>query len=416
MAIAATGARTGTATSTRWIQLILGIIAMMAISSPQYVWTLFTKPFQDALSVSLPVIQWTLTILIVLQTWLSPIQGWLVDKFGPRLLVAAGGLLSGLGWIGASQATSLWGIYMTYGFLCGVGTGIVYIGVIGQMVRWFPEKRGLAAGLAAAGYGFGAILTNFPIYNMLNTSTYQHTLVVFGIIFAAVGILAALPMRSPNASDNLPAPLIVTSGRNYQPMEMVKTPVFWLMFFMMSLMSTSGLVVVSNFAPFAREYGVAEMVVLGTAALPLALTFDRITNGLTRPFFGWVSDHIGRENTMGIAFIFEGIAIALFLHYRTDPLMFVILSGLVFFGWGEIFSLFPSTLTDTFGTKNATANYGLLYMAQGVGSVLGGPTAAFLHDKAGSWVPVFTIVIGLDILTGLLALFVLKRMRTRLMT
>jgi MFS transporter, OFA family, oxalate/formate antiporter len=416
MAIAATGARTGTATSTRWIQLILGIIAMMAISSPQYVWTLFTKPFQDALSVSLPVIQWTLTILIVLQTWLSPIQGWLVDKFGPRLLVAAGGLLSGLGWIGASQATSLWGIYMTYGFLCGVGTGIVYIGVIGQMVRWFPEKRGLAAGLAAAGYGFGAILTNFPIYNMLNTSTYQHTLVVFGIIFAAVGILAALPMRSPNASDNLPAPLIVTSGRNYKPMEMVKTPVFWLMFFMMSLMSTSGLVVVSNFAPFAREYGVAEMVVLGTAALPLALTFDRITNGLTRPFFGWVSDHIGRENTMGIAFIFEGIAIALFLHYRTDPLMFVILSGLVFFGWGEIFSLFPSTLTDTFGTKNATANYGLLYMAQGVGSVLGGPTAAFLHDKAGSWVPVFTIVIGLDILTGLLALFVLKRMRTRLMT
>lgn len=399
----------------RWIQLILGVIAMMAISSPQYVWTLFTKPFQDQLSVSLPVIQWTLTILIVLQTWCSPVQGWLVDKFGPRLLVAAGGLLSGLGWIAASQATSLTGLYLTYGGLCGVGTGIVYIGVIGQMVRWFPDKRGLAAGLAAAGYGFGAILTNYPIYNMLKSSTHQHTLVIFGVIFAAVGILAALPMRSPVASDNLPSPLIVTSKRNYEPGEMVRTPVFWLMFFMMSLMSTSGLVVVANFAPFAREFGVAEMLVFGTAALPLALTVDRITNGLTRPFFGWVSDHIGRENTMGLAFILEGIAIGLFLHYRSDPLMFVILSGLVFFGWGEIFSLFPSTLTDTFGTKNATANYGLLYMAQGVGSVLGGPTAAFMHDKAGSWVPVFLTVAALDILTGLLALFVLKRMREKLM-
>jgi oxalate/formate antiporter len=415
MAINSSAARSSAATNTRWIQLILGLIAMMAISSPQYVWTLFTKPFQDQLHVSLPVIQWTLTILIVLQTWCSPVQGWLVDKFGPRLLVAAGGLLSGLGWMTASQATSLTGLYLTYGLLCGVGTGIVYIGVIGQMVRWFPDKRGLAAGLAAAGYGFGAILTNYPIYNLLKTSTHQHTLLIFGIIFAAVGILAALPMRSPNASDNLPPPQIVTSKRNYEPMEMVKTPVFWLMFFMMSLMATSGLVVVSNFAPFAREFGVADMMVLGTAALPLALTVDRITNGLTRPFFGWVSDHIGRENTMGIAFIFEGIAIALFLHFRTDPLMFVILSGLVFFGWGEIFSLFPSTLTDTFGTKNATANYGLLYMAQGVGSVLGGPTAAFLHDKAGSWVPVFSIVIGLDILTGLLALFVLKNMRAKLM-
>lgn len=406
---------TSTPSSTRWIQLILGLIAMMAISSPQYVWTLFTKPFQDQLSVSLPVIQWTLTILIVLQTWLSPIQGWLIDKFGPRLLVAAGGLLSGLGWMAASQATSLTMLYLTYGVLCGIGTGIVYIGVIGLMVRWFPEKRGLAAGLAAAGYGFGAILTNYPIYNMLKVSTHQHTLLIFGVIFAAVGILAALPLRVPNSGDNLPSPRVVTSKRDYEPKEMLKTPVFWLMFFMFSLMSTSGLVVVANFAPFAREFGVADMIVLGTAALPLALTVDRITNGLTRPFFGWISDHIGRENTMGLAFILEGIAIALFLHFRTDPLMFVILSGLVFFGWGEIFSLFPSTLTDTFGTKNATTNYGLLYMAQGVGAVLGGPTAAFLHDKAGSWVPVFSIVIALDILTGLLALFVLKKMRADLM-
>lgn len=413
MAVAST--TVGTASSTRWIQLILGLIAMAAISSPQYVWTLFTKPMQGEVGASLPAIQVTITILIVLQTWLSPIQGYLVDKFGPRLLVAAGGFLSGLGWILAAKATSLWGIYLTYGLLCGVGTGIVYIGIIGLMCRWFPEKRGLATGLVAAGYGFGAILTTFPINNMIASAGYQHTLTLFGIIFAVIGVLAALGMRLPNSGDKLPEPKVQVSKRNFEPMEMLKTPVFWLMFVMMTMMSTGGLMVVSNFAPFARDFGVADLTVLGFTALPLALTVDRITNGLTRPFFGWVSDRIGRENTMGIAFLLEGAAITLFLLFRNDPLIFVILSAVVFFGWGEIFSLFPSTLTDTFGTKNATANYGLLYMAQGVGSVLGGPLAALLHDRMGSWIPVFSIAIAMDIITGLLALFVLKRMRANFM-
>lgn len=405
----------GTATSTRWVQLILGLIAMMAISSPQYVWTLFTKPMQGATGASLPLIQVTITILIVLQTWLSPIQGYLIDRFGPKLLVAAGGFLSGLGWILAARATSLWGIYLTYGVLCGVGTGIVYIGIIGLMCRWFPEKRGLATGLVAAGYGFGAIVTTFPINDMIASAGYQHTLTVFGIGFAVIGVLAAIGMRLPTADDNLPPPLVQVSKRNYAPKEMVKTPVFWLMFVMMTMMPTGGLMVVSNFAPFSRDFGVANLMVWGFQALPLALTVDRITNGLTRPFFGWVSDRIGRENTMALAFLLEGAAITMFLLFRNDPMMFVILSAVVFFGWGEIFSLFPSTLTDTFGTKHATTNYGLLYMAQGVGSVLGGPLAALLHDVAGSWIPVFSIAIGMDITTGLLALFVLKPMRTAFM-
>src|ERR1700730_5771184 len=179
MAMAATRATSGDVTSTRWIQLILGLIAMMAISSPQYVWTLFTKPLQGALAATLPALQVTLTILIVLQTWLSPLQGYLIDKFGPRLLVAIGGALSGLGWVSASVARSLTMLYLTYGLLCGIGTGIVYIGIIGLMVRWFPEKRGLATGVVAAGYGFGAILTTFPINDMLASAGYQHTLALF---------------------------------------------------------------------------------------------------------------------------------------------------------------------------------------------------------------------------------------------
>src|ERR1700752_2994599 len=164
----------GSTASTRWTQLVLGLIAMMSISSPQYVWTLFTKSFQDNLHTNLAAIQITFSIVIVLQTWLSPLQGYLVDKFGPRLLIAIGCLLSGLGWVTSAYATSLTGLYLTYGLFCGIGTGIVCVGLV---VRWFPDRRGLATGVVAAGYGFGAIATTFPIDTMMKQSGYQHTLI-----------------------------------------------------------------------------------------------------------------------------------------------------------------------------------------------------------------------------------------------
>jgi len=279
-------------------------------------------------------------------------------------------------------------------------------------VKWFPDMRGFATGMVAAGYGFGAILTTFPIDGMLRSSGYQQTLIVFGIILGAVGMLAGWQLRTPPAGAALPAtPTRVANSAETSPADMLRTPVFWLLFVMMTMMSTGGLMVISQFAAFSRAFGVADVVVLGFAALPLALTVDRITNGLTRPFFGWVSDRIGRENTMGIAFLLEAAAIFALLYFRDDALVFVIMSGVVFFGWGEIFSLFPSTLTDTFGTRNATTNYGFLYMAQGVGSVLGGPVAALIYAAAGSWLPVFAVVIVMDALTGILALAVLKPMR-----
>jgi oxalate/formate antiporter len=406
-------------TNTRWIQLVLGLVAMMAISSPQYVWTLFVKPFQTTTGATLPAIQITFSLLIVLQTFFSPAQGWLIDKFGPKLLIAVGGALSGLGWVLSAHATSLLSLYATYGLFCGIGTGIVYVGIVGLMVRWFPDRRGLATGVVAAGYGFGAILTTFPIDTMMKAAGYQSTLTTFGIILGAVGIAAALGLRTPKPEETAAAVAqmeVASSGRDYSPREMLRNPIFWLMFVMMTMMSTGGLMVISQFANFARDFGVASVTIWGAAALPWALSIDRITNGLTRPFFGWVSDRIGRENTMGIAFIFEAIAITMLVMYRDNAMAFVLLSGVVFFGWGEIFSLFPSTLTDTFGTKNATTNYGFLYMAQGIGSILGGPAAALLHDTAGSWMPVFGLIIAMDVITGLLALFLLKPWRVEFLS
>ncbi len=400
-----------TADGRRWIQLGLGFIAMMAISSPQYVWTLFIKSFETTTGAHLAAVQVTISVLILVQTWLSPVQGWLIDRFGPRLLITLGAGLSGLGWVAAAYVTNIYALYGTYGLLCGLGTGFVYVGVVGLMVRWFPERRGFAAGIVAAGYGFGAMATTFPIADMMKKSGYQHTLVVFGLVLGLVGVLASLFLLSPKPED-LPAGTVSQSALSgVAPMAMLASPIFWLMFVMMAMMATGGLMVVTQFAGFAKEFGVGNALVFGMAALPLALTFDRITNGLTRPFFGWVSDKIGRENTMALAFGLEAVAITLLLSFRHDPAMFVVMSGVVFFGWGEIFSLFPSTLTDTFGAKFATTNYGFLYISQGVGAIFGAPLAALLHDAVGSWLPVFGIVIGLDLLTALLALLVLKPLR-----
>jgi oxalate/formate antiporter len=287
------------------------------------------------------------------------------------------------------------------------------------MVQWFPDRRGLATGLAAAGYGSGAILTTIPISHIIAASNYRNALLEFGIILGAIGIVAALGLRKPDAAalaslrTNVKASTNRESARDYTPLEMVKTPLFWVLFAMMTMMCTSGLMIISQMGAFTKDFGMGDVLVFGVAALPLALSIDRITNGFTRPFFGWVSDRIGRETTMVIAFSLEGLAMIAWLFTRNDPTIFVLMSGVVFFGWGEIFSLFPSTLTDTFGTRHATTNYGVLYIAFGVGSVLGGPVAALLHDATHSWIPVFEAIIVMNFLTALLAHVVLRPARQR---
>jgi OFA family oxalate/formate antiporter-like MFS transporter len=402
-------------TRSRWVQLVLGLLCMIVISSPQYVWTLFTQPLIASLHTGLAAIQITFSILIVVQTFLSPCQGFLVDRFGPRLLLSVGGAVTGLSWVLAARATTLTGLYLTYGLLGGIGTGIVYVGVIGHMVQWFPDRRGFATGIVAAGYGMGALLTTFPIAESMIEASYQQALFRWGLIFSAAGVLAAQGLRRPAARDSSltrhGGASTIAQAPSYRPAEMLRTPIFWLMFVMMAMMSTAGLMVTSQMAAFTRDFGMARAIVFGLPLLPLALSLDRITNGLTRPFFGWLSDRIGRENTMVIAFTLEGVAMTLWLSARSNPVAFVLMSGVVLFAWGEIFSLFPSTLTDTYGAKHATTNYGFLYMAQGIGSVLGGPVAALVHDASGSWTTVFAIIIAMNFATALLAGVALKPMR-----
>jgi MFS family permease len=294
--------------NSRWIQLLLGLACMIVISSPQYVWTLFTQPLMASLGTQLAAIQITFSILIVVQTFLSPFQGFLVDKFGPRVLLSVGGAVTGLSWILAARVTSLTGLYLTYGLLGGIGTGIVYVGVIGHMVQWFPDRRGFATGIVAAGYGMGALLTTFPIAGSMKEASYQQALFRWGLVFMAVGVVAAQGLRRPpelrsvRGDSRNPNP----DPRNYRPAEMLRTPIFWLMFIMMTMMSTAGLMVTSQMAAFTRDFGMANAIVFGLPLLPLALSLDRITNRPHPSVFrlavrsDWSREHDGdRVHTRG---------------------------------------------------------------------------------------------------------------------
>lgn len=399
----------------RWVQLAIGMVMMISISSPQYVWALLTKPFMARLGVTLAEVQVVFSIVVGLQCFLAPLTGFLVERFGAKRLLTIGALLVGSSWIVGARAQTLWSLYLTYGLLAGLGTGIVYIGVIGLMVKWFPDRRGVATGIAAAGYGMGALLTTFPVANSLAAVGLERTLTTFGIVFGLVGLVCASLLRPPPPGFEVDAAVTATvPGRaDAPPSKMLTEPIFWLMFAMMTMMATSGLMVVSQMGAFAKDFGITEATVFGMAALPLALTLDRLTNGLTRPFFGWISDHIGRENTMLIAFAIEGVAMTVWYLYHDNAVLFVLLSGVVFFGWGEIFSLFPSTLTDTFGAKHASTNYGFLYMSAGFGAILGGPLAALLYQSTGTWGSVFGLAIAANFTTAFLAIAVLKPLRRR---
>jgi OFA family oxalate/formate antiporter-like MFS transporter len=406
---------TKSAFASPWTQLIIGIVCMASVANLQYGWTLFVNPMDEKYHWGRASIQVAFTIFVLLETWLVPVEGYLVDRFGPRWVVVVGGLLCGIAWALNSVASSLPMLYFAAA-LGGVGAGAVYGTCIGNAVKWFPGRRGLAAGLTAAGFGAGSALTIIPIAAMIKTSGYEQTFLVFGLAQGLIVMILGFALFTPPASMLVaPVKLAPGAGRHQAtPGEMVKSPIFWLMYLMFVLMGAGGLMATAQLAPIATDFNVAKIPVsligITLPALTFALALDRILNGLTRPFFGWVSDHIGRENTMFIAFGLEGIGIFALAKFGNDPVLFVILSGLVFFAWGEIYSLFPATVTDTFGATYATTNTGLMYTAKGTASLLV-PLGNVLTAATGSWLAVFIIGASMNILAALLALFVLKPMR-----
>jgi OFA family oxalate/formate antiporter-like MFS transporter len=407
--------------STRWSQLVFGIICMVMIANLQYGWTLFVSPIDQKYHWGRAAIQVAFTIFVLTETWLVPLEGYLIDRFGPRLMISASGVLVSIAWVINSLADSLPLLYLAAA-IGGIGAGVIYGGAVGNALKWFPDLRGLAAGLTAAGFGAGSALTVIPIANMITVHGYAAAFLWFGLGQGVVVVLVALLLRAPEPGEVVaPADVRVQqSDRDYAPAQVLKSPPFWVMYVMFVMVGTGGLMATAQLAPIAKDFKIDAVPVsllgLTLPALTFALSIDRVLNGLTRPFFGWVSDRIGRENTMFIAFLLEGIGIYALLYFASDPLMFVILSGLVFFAWGEIYSLFPATCTDMYGRTYATTNYGMLYTAKGTAALLV-PLGNILYDATGrSWTAVFIVAAILNIIAAVMAVGVLRPMRRRQMS
>jgi OFA family oxalate/formate antiporter-like MFS transporter len=398
----------------RWLQLVMGIVCMAMIANLQYGWTLFVDPIDAKYHWGRAAIQLAFTLFVVTETWLVPVEAWFVDKYGPSVVIAFGGIMIGIAWVLNSRADSLTLLYLA-AIVAGIGAGSVYGTCVGNALKWFPDHRGLAAGATAAGFGAGAALTVVPIANMIATSGYQSAFLYFGIGQGVVVFLLAFFLRKPSQAMpvkkkqlNLPQTKI-----DYTPPQVLRSPIFWIMYVVFVMVAAGGLMTAAQIAPIAKDFKIANepVGILGfqMAALTFAISLDRIFDGFGRPFFGWVSDQIGREHTMFIAFATAALMVLTLSMYGHIPIVFVLATAVYFGVFGEIYSLFPATSGDTFGAKYATTNNGMLYTAKGTASLLV-PIASIVAASYG-WQAVFAIVVVLNAAAALLALFVIKPMR-----
>ena len=370
--------------NNRWFQLCASLVCMIMIANLQYSWTLFVQPLRGATGWKLSDIQFAFTLFIFCQTFVQPLDGWLIDRLGPRGLISVAGILCGLGWAGIGYATSLPMLYLTY-CVAGAGAAFVYSGSIGSALKWFKDRRGLASGIMAAGFGGGTALFIPFISSMLASNGHRATFLATGVLQGVVILVMAQFLRHPAAE---PASAKLTAGaasqqlgkRQFTTLEVLRTPQFYAMYVAFVLMSTGGLLVTANAGPIARSWG------LSAAALTLAATLSPLANGASRIFWGWVSDRLGRENTMIVAFTLQAFFLYLVVAIgQQSAALFAFTLVMIYFTWGEIYSLFPATSADYFGTRHATSNYAVLYTAKGTASIMGGWVAALLYERTGSW-------------------------------
>jgi len=404
------------AASYRWVQLVLGIVCMALVANLQYGWTLFVNPLEAKNHFGLSAIQLAFSIFVIVETWLVPLEGWLVDRLGPRPVVAVGAVLAALGWVIDSYADSLPQLYAA-AIVAGLGAGCVYGTCVGNALKWFPDKRGLAAGLTAAGFGAGAALTVIPIANMIQEAGYERAFFFFGILQGVcIFVISMFLVKPIPPAGVVAAPRVVLTKVDYTVGQMVRTPVFWIAYLLFIAVAAGGLMAAAQIGPLAQDYGLARLPVslLGAASLPLltlTVMIDNLANGFTRPLSGFISDRIGRENTMLLVFVGEGLALLGLMSFGHEPLVFIAFAALIFLFWGEIFSIFPALCADTFGVQNAAANAGMLYTAKGWGSLMA--WLASVLSANGNWNVVFIVSAAIAITAGIMAKLVLAPIRLR---
>ena len=372
--------------TSRWVQLVASVVAMVMIANLQYAWTMFVKPMQQATGWSLADIQWGFTLFIIFETWVMPLEGWLIDRMGPRIFLSIAGVLCGIGWSSLAYVTSIPQLYVFYS-IAGVGAAFVYSGSIATALKWFPDKRGLASGLIAAGFGAGSALFIPVIRYLIDERSYQEAFLWTGVAQGLIIIVAAQFLRHPSFEPGTVKvvkatlnPRLRQNTEHFTTGEMLRTPHFYVLYVMFVMMVTGGLMVTAQAGPLAQEWNIS------LSWLTMALALDRIANGGGRIFWGWVSDKIGREVTMAIAFGLQAASlVSVFLLGQFSGLLFTITLVLTTFTWGELYTLFPSIQGDWFGARHAASNYSFLYSAKGMAAILGGGLAVRMAERFGSW-------------------------------
>lgn len=403
--------------SNPWTQLVASVICMAMIANLQYGWTIFINPIDVKYHWGKVAIQFAFTLFVLFETWLVPFEAYLADRFGPRPVVIAGAFLIALSWIDYSRAASLSALYAG-GIIGGIGTGLVYGTCIGNVVKWFENRRGLATGLTAAGFGAGAAVTIIPLTRSLASHGYEATFFDFALIQGLVVLVAAFALKKPSkgAAPRRSNPRALQSRFDTSPLETLRSAVFWVMYVDFFLVAASGLMATAQLAPIAYGFGIAKtpvtLLAFTAPALTFALSINNLMNGLSRPLFGWISDLIGREVTLFSTFLAEGIGILSLERYGKDPVYFVILAGLVFFAWGNIFSIFPALTSDHFGKKYATTNYALLYTAKGCAAFFV-PVGAIIALRTGSWSTTLKITAVANVVAALMMVVLVRPLRVR---
>jgi len=392
--------------SKRWIQFSSALISMCMIANLQYAWTLFVRPLQQAhRGWDLAGIQWAGTLFLLFETWITPVEGWLIDRLGPRIFLTTGGLLVGIGWSSMGYANTLTQLYVLYA-IAGVGAAFIYSGSVATALKWFPDKRGTVSGFITAGFGAGAALFIPIISRALQVTNVKAVFLWTGIIQGLLIVIAAQFLHNPGpdfsvspAAKKPISPKVRRNAQQFNSLQMLLTPQFYVMFITFVMINVGGSMLTIQGAPVAASFNISA------AFLTAALATSRLANGAGRIFWGWISDRIGREMAMFIPYVLQAFSLLLVLKVgRVSGTWFTISMAVVYFIWGSMFSLFPAIIGDYYGARNATSNYGFLYMAKGVAAILAGGVAALFFQKFGNWNAVFYGAAGLAFAAALLVL------------
>ena len=382
----------------RWLVVVGGVLMNLALGVI-YAWSVFVAPFDADFGWTRTQVSVVFTIAILsVGSWFV-VAGFLQDRFGPRRVAALGGILYALGFFLASQTESLLWLYITFGAIAGAGNGFGYAIPIPVVSKWFPDRRGLAIGLVVGGYGAGSGIYG-PVAREVLIPQYgwQGTMQISAVLFLVMTLAAACLLRNPPegykppapAPGGAPKPAAAPAGRDYTTGEMVRTPTFYLLWIAYCLGSAAGLMVISQLVPVGEAAG------LGAAA-GLGLTIGAIGNTGGRVLSGWMSDTLGRLNTLRAMVLLSAVALPVFYLFAGQVVLFYLLLVVIYYCYGTLLSVFASTCADFYGTRHMGVNYGLLFSAWGVAGIIGPVIAGRVFDATGEYQQAFFIAAGLAV-------------------